>query len=110
VTHLALILAASISALVAAQQAVTEITAEQVEQYKVKLEAGCVKDALRGGLEVTRARAFCSCSIKHVGENMSFAEWQSASLQSSQQAEIEEMKILAPHIRKAAAACQSAVK
>jgi hypothetical protein len=108
--HLALVLATSVTMLAQAQQAATEVTDAQIAQYKVKLESGCTRDAVQGGLVAAQAQAFCSCTAKQIGESMSLSEWQAATYQSSKQAEREEMMVLVPHIRKAARACQSTVK
>ena len=106
----AILLAISITTLAHAQQVGLEVTNEQIVQYKAKLGSGCVKDAVQSGLVVAQAQAFCGCMANQKNESMAYAEWQEAAYQSSKQAEKEEMKILVPHIRKAARACQPALK
>jgi hypothetical protein len=90
-----------------AQQAADDITPTQVEEYKARLVAGCVKDAILGGISEVEARSFCSCTNNYIAETMPFSQWQLASLQFLRTSEAEEMKVLLPYIRRAARECKS---
>src|SRR5262245_8063484 len=88
-----------------AQPSVADVSAAQVAAYKVKLEEGCVRDAVQGGMESAKARSFCGCTTTYARENMPDTEWQSAAYQDARSGEKEALRVLVPYIRKAALAC-----
>jgi NAD-dependent oxidoreductase involved in siderophore biosynthesis len=90
-----------------AQQSPAEIRPEQVAQYRVKLEAGCVTDAKAGGLSQQTAQAMCSCWGKSLGQSVTEPEWQAATFHALKRDEAAESQVLVAHVRTAARLCAS---
>ena len=73
----------------------------QVNGYQRGVEAGC-KDQGRGKGDLPeKVDAVCECVLKVLKEEMPFADWQKAYFFSRSRNDREEMRVLAPHAKKA---------
>jgi len=92
-----------------AQTEVSEPTPEQISEYKGRTAADCSAEAIQGGMDASQAHSLCTCTTAFVWQAMPPAELKLAYEHSLQNLKSEELKLLFPHIRKAARECKSSL-
>ena len=83
---------------VVAQEKAIEVTEAEVAFYQLGIETGCKDAGRRRGDPAEQVEGFCNCLMSLLKAELTFEEWQQASLFSRNRQEREEMEILRPHM------------
>ena len=95
------LLIALLSFNVLGQELANEVTDGQVNSYQRAMEAGCKNQGRGKGDPPEKVDALCDCVLKVLKEEVQFSDWQKAYFYSRARNDREEMRILAPHMKKA---------
>ncbi|MCJ0763507.1 hypothetical protein [Variovorax terrae] len=95
-----LLLILVISFNVLAQDTVNDVTDSQIDSYQRGMESGCKSQGLGKGDASEKVDAVCDCILKVLKAEMSRSEWQRAYFSSRTRNDREEIRTLAPHIKK----------
>jgi curli biogenesis system outer membrane secretion channel CsgG len=104
---LALLVAALISAPVAAQKEPSEVTDAEIAKYKTSSEAECRAGAAGKG-DPKDVEAFCGCIFASLNGSMTRAEWQQAYFYSTKSEPARVREVLGPHLQKSECRPQAA--
>ena len=99
IRSLALLLAALISAPVAAQKEPAEVTDGEIAKYKALAASSCHEAGTKQGDPKEKVDAFCGCLVATINKTMTRAEWQQAYFYSLKGQSKEERQVLDPHLK-----------
>ncbi len=77
-----------------------DVTDAQVAFYQLGIETGCKDTGRSKGDPTEKVDAFCSCVMRVLKDDVTFAEWQQAYFYSIKRQGREEMRVMGPHMSK----------